>query len=390
MRIALVYDRVYPQNIGGLERYYDALARGLAPSHSVTYVTQEPEDRASLAATPRPYRVVTVAPASAYYSGKGNRRIWPALRFGIGVFGHLLRRGGSYDVIHCASFPFFSVFAARLAFLFRRRRPKLVVDWLEVWDRDYWIEYAGGGAGRVGYGVQQLCMKAPDHGLTYSRLHEARLGAHRQPVLRLTGLAADAPEPASASDPLANERSEAPTVVYAGRHIAEKQVALIPEVIERGRRANEGLRGTLIGDGPERPAVAQAIAQRGLGAVVNLPGFVSDEELTEQLRGAVCLLLPSLREGYGLIVIEAAAFGTPCVTVDAPDNAAKELVVDGVNGFVVADGSAQGLADAVTRVIAEGPELRESTERWFRESWDELSVESSVRRIADLYRALTA
>lgn len=390
MRIALIYDRIYPQNIGGLERYYDALARGLVLSHSVTYLTQAPEDRAALASAPRPYRVITVAPPSAYYSDKGNRRIWPALRFGIGIFGHFLRRGGSYDVIHCASFPFFSVFAARLAFLFRRRRPKLVVDWLEVWDRDYWIEYAGGLAGRIGYGIQQLCMQAPDHGLTYSVLHEARLGGHRQPVLRLTGLATDAPAPPTAPEPAAVKRSEAPTVIYAGRHIAEKQVALIPEVIERCRRANEAIRCTLIGDGPERPAVAKAIEERGLGSMVSLPGFVSDEELTEQLRDAACLLLPSLREGYGLIVIEAAAFGTPCVTIDAADNAAKELIVDGVNGFVVENWNAQGIADAVTRVVAAGGELRESTERWYRESWDELSVESSVRRVDDLYRTLTA
>ena len=48
----------------------------------------------------------------------------------------------------------------------------------------------------------------------------------------------------------------------------------------------------------------------------------------------MCLVLPSRREGYGLVVIEAAAHGTPSVVVADPDNAAVELVTEGVNGFI--------------------------------------------------------
>ena len=48
------------------------------------------------------------------------------------------------------------------------------------------------------------------------------------------------------------------------------------------------------------------------------------------------MLLPSEREGYGLIVVEAVSLGTPAVVVAGPDNAATELVEPGVNG-VVAD-----------------------------------------------------
>jgi glycosyltransferase involved in cell wall biosynthesis len=379
MKIALIYDRLYPQNIGGLERYYDALARGLAASNSVSYITRsvDTEDPVGF----RPYRVVTVAPNSPYYSSRGNRRIWPTVRFGLGVFVHLLRHR-DYDVVQSASFPFFSVIAARLAFALRRRdRPKLIVDWLEVWPRDYWISYAGGFFGRVGYAIQQLCMRAPDHGVTYSSLHEARLGAHRAPILRLTGLATEMPE----APPATAAGDSVPNVVFAGRHIPEKQASLIPEVIQEARRLNGAIRGTIIGDGPERSDVAKAIAERDLEGAVQLPGFVSDDELNRALQSASCLLLPSLREGYGLIVIEAAAYGTPCVTIDAPDNAAKELIVNGVNGFVVDDWSPTNLAEAVVEVVRRGPKLRESALGWHRDHWQELSVQSSVERLEQIY-----
>lgn len=385
MRIALIYDRLYPQNIGGLERYYDALARGLAASNSVSYITQG-VDPDGAPVGDRPYRVVTVAPNSPYYSARGNRRIWPTVRFGFGVFVHLLRRGHEYDVVQSASFPFFSVLAARLAFAFRRRnRPKLVVDWLEVWPLEYWISYTGSVFGRVGYAIQQLCMRAPDQGVTYSAMHEARLGAHRAPVLRLTGLAAELPAAGEAAAP----RSPIPDVVFAGRHIPEKQASSIPAVIEEARKANGSIQATIIGDGPERADIARTIAARGLEDVVRLPGFVSDDELNQALKSAACLLLPSLREGYGLIVIEAAAHGTPCITIGAPDNAAQELVMNGVNGYVVDDWTAANVAEAVVEVVGRGQELRDSTLAWYREKSEELSVQSSVDRLEQVYESLS-
>jgi glycosyltransferase involved in cell wall biosynthesis len=381
MNVALVYDRLYPRTIGGLERYYDGLARGLLASHSVSYITRSVEGGDSGDASRHPYRIIEVAPASAYYGRGGKRRLWPPVRFGIGVFLHLLRHARSYDVVQCASFPFFSVIASRLALSARGRRAKLVVDWLEIWTLEYWITYAGPVAGRIGYLIQQVCMRAPDYSLTYSKLHLSRLPAHRSAVTRLTGLAADLPTPRVPSAP----RLSGPLVVFAGRHIPDKQPSLVPAVIREARRKDPSIRCLLIGDGPEHGAVASAIREEGLEDAIDLPGFVRESELAEALGNAACLLLPSMREGYGLIVIEAAAFGTPCVTIDSGDNAAKELIEPGVNGFVAADSTPPAVAAAVIEVIRRGRALRESTLRWCHDNWAELSIESSVRRVGEIY-----
>jgi len=343
------------------------------------------EEEQPFVASSSAYRVIPVAPNSPFYSARGNRRIWPTVRFGFGVFLHLLRHARDYDVVQSASFPFFSVIAARLAFALRRRhRPKLIVDWLEVWPREYWISYTGAIFGRIGYAIQQACMRAPDQGVTYSAMHEARLGAHSAPVIRLTGLATELPEAASSP----GARDTAPNVVFAGRHIPEKQASLIPAVIQEARRLDGSIGATIIGDGPERDEIAESLADLGLEGAIRLPGFVSDDELNQALQSASCLLLPSLREGYGLIVIEAAAYGTPCITIDAPDNAAKELIVDGVNGFVVRDWTPKNLAEAVVEAVERGPELRESTLGWYRDHWHELSVQSSVERLEQVYESL--
>jgi glycosyltransferase involved in cell wall biosynthesis len=99
------------------------------------------------------------------------------------------------------------------------------------------------------------------------------------------------------------------------------------------------------------------------------------------------MVLPSRREGYGMIVVEAAACGTPSVVVRAPDNAAVELIEEGVNGVVAASAEPEALADAIVHVIESGDELRERTREWFARNARRLSLESSLETVLAAYAA---
>jgi glycosyltransferase involved in cell wall biosynthesis len=99
----------------------------------------------------------------------------------------------------------------------------------------------------------------------------------------------------------------------------------------------------------------------------------------------MCLALPSRREGYGLIVIEAAARGTPSVVVRHPDNAATELVDEGSNGVIAPSASPEDLAAAFVRVHRAGPALRRSTSEWFEQNRVRLSLNSSIDVVAATY-----
>ena len=85
------------------------------------------------------------------------------------------------------------------------------------------------------------------------------------------------------------------------------------------------------------------------------------------------------------MVLEAAARGTPSIVVLGEDNAAVELVEDGVNGVVARSASAEDLAAAIERVHDGGHELRRSTAAWFRANSERLSLESSLRTVLDAY-----
>ncbi len=370
MRICVIYDCLFPHTVGGAERWYRNLALRLkADGHEVTYVTLRQWARDEEPDLPG-VEVVVAGPRMELYSGPGQRRIAPPLVFGAGVLWHLLRHGRRYDVVHMASFPYFSVLAAGLAR--RRGRYRLLVDWHEWWTREYWREYLG-RAGDVGYAVQTLCAKVPQRAFCFARLTAGRLrGAGLDPTI----LEGEYAGPLTPRPPL----PATDTVVFAGRHIPEKRAPAVVEAIAR----LQGVDGIVFGDGPERGKVLEAIERTG--APVAAPGFVDPEQLQTALRSALCMVLPSRREGYGMIVVESAAAGVPSVVTAAPDNAAVELVEEGVNGFVAASASPEDLAAAIERVRAAGPELRESTSRWFRDNARRLSLDASLDHVADVYR----
>jgi len=381
MRVCLVYDCLFPHTVGGAERWYRNLAERLsADGHEVTYLTLRQWERGESARIDERVRVVTAGPRMALYTASGRRRILPPLVFGLGVFLHLLRNGRRYDVVHTASFPYFSLLAAGA--VRGLMRFELVVDWFEVWSRSYWREYLGAAGGRVGELVQRLCALVPQRAFCFSELHARRLRAERLngSVTVLRGLYAETTEPA------APEPAD-PVVLFAGRLIPEKQVTLAVAAMALAARRIEGLRGEFLGEGPERAALDAAIAEHGLQGIVSAPGFADAETLDAEMRRAMCMLLTSRREGYGMVVVEAAARGTPSVVVAGEDNAATELIVEGVNGTIAPCSDPQAVADAIVHVHESGLALRESTASWFAENANRLSLESSLRKVLDVYAA---
>jgi glycosyltransferase involved in cell wall biosynthesis len=380
MRICLVYDCLFPYTVGGAERWYRNLGERLAAEgHEVTYLTLRQWGRGD-SADVKGVQVVAVGPRLALYTPSGRRRIWPPLVFGLGVLVHLLAKGRRYDVVHTASFPYFSLLAAATVRPLRGFR--LVVDWHEVWTREYWIEYLGSVGGRVGALVQRACLRVPHRAFCFSRLHARRIreGGFRAEPTVLEG---------EYNGPLEPQEPEVPDryVMFAGRHIPEKRVPALIPAMAVVRRTHPGVHCVVFGDGPERPRVDDLVRELGLHGAITVPGFVDASEVERSLRRSACLVLPSRREGYGMIVIEAAAAGTPSVVVNGDDNAATELVEEGVNGFIAVSAGPEDLAQAINRVLDGGMRLRQTTARWFGRNARRLSLESSLERVAEAYAA---
>jgi glycosyltransferase involved in cell wall biosynthesis len=383
MRICLVYDCLFPHTVGGAERWYRSLAERLAAAgHEVTYLTLRQWDHGQDPGVPG-VDVRIVGPRMELYAGPGHRRILPPVVFGAGVLWHLLRHGRRYEVVHTCSFPYFSLLAAALVAPLRGYR--IAVDWFEVWSRGYWREYLGTGAGEAGWLVQRLCARVRQRAFCFSDLYAARLRAEglRGEITMLAGAYDGSlePRPVTPAEPL---------VVFAGRHIPEKRVPAIIPAIARVRERAPEVRALILGDGPEREEVRRRIAALGLSDVIDLPGFVATEVVEDAISRALCLLLPSRREGYGLVVVEAAAHGTPSVVVAGEDNAAVELIEPGVNGMVAPSDAPEDLAAAIWAVQRGGSALRASTAQWFADNAQRVSVGRSQEIVLGVYQGAAA
>jgi glycosyltransferase involved in cell wall biosynthesis len=376
VRVCVVYDLLYPETVGGAERWYRNVSLRLAEEgHDVTYLTMCHWDADAEPAL-LGVRVIAVAGRMPLYT-RGRRRILPPLVFGLGVLWHLIRHGRRYDGVHTASFPYFSLLAAALL------RPlagyRVVVDWHEFWTRDYWREYLGPLGGGFGWKVQRLCLRVPQRAFCFSRLVEHRLaaeGVHGGVTVlggQFEGTPSATPQPAG------------PVVVFAGRHIPEKNPVAVVHAVAKARETIPELRGAIYGDGPERPRVLAAIAEYGLAGVVDAPGFVDEDVIENGLAGALCLLLPSRREGYGLVVVETLSKGTPVVLVRGEDNASTELLTEGGNGFIAPSARADDLAAAITRVHRGGQQLRASVLTSFKRDAARLSLQRSLETLSAAY-----
>jgi glycosyltransferase involved in cell wall biosynthesis len=303
----------------------------------------------------------------------GRRAIAPTLRFGAAVAAYMARHGREFDVVHCANFPHFALIGARLGLL-PHRGVRLYGDWHEVWRRSSWQEYLGRRAGDVGYGIQRLAVHAAHSNVSFSHLHGDRLRheGRSEPIVVLPEFLPDGAPTPNGHHP--RER----LVVFLGRLIPEKQAELLPDVIAALRRHDPSWRGIVFGDGPARGDVAERARELHLNGALRLPGIAPRDQVEDALCRAAVLVLPSKREGFGIVVLEAAALGTPTVLVRAPDNAAVELVEEDVNGRVVAEPDPDAIAAAILRLTAV-PNIHERTKDWWAQAQRRYDPAETIR-----------
>lgn len=379
MNVCIVYDCLFPWTVGGAERWYRNVGERLAAEgYDVTYVTLRQWPRREPPLVPG-VAVLAVGPRVRLYNAGGRRRLTPPLVFGIGALGHLVRHGRRYDVVHTACFPYFSLLAAAVA---RRLHGfVLVVDWHEFWTRTYWQEYAGRLAGSIGWLVQGVCARVPQKAFAFSEVHARRLPSSAGPVTVLRGQYAG-PHAGDQAVRQPLPPAQPPQAVSAGRHTIEKRVPSLVAAVAAARAEVPDLVLHVFGDGPEHGLVRREARD---AEWVRLFGFVDVEEVEGALAGAACLVLASVREGYGLVVVEALAHGCPAVVVRHPDNAAVELVEEGVNGTVAHSGSPEDLGAAIARAVLGGEALRRSTARWYAAHAHELALEASLDTVVASY-----
>lgn len=372
VRIGLASDHLFPFAHGGAERVYRVLADALsAEGAELSYYTRRQWPFGADLRTPF---AVDVVWDGDVYDERGTRRIGSALRWSWALLRRLWR--ADLDVLIVSATPVFNVFVGLLA-KWRHPRTVLVVDWLEIWPWSKWRSYSGAIPGTIAWLLQSVAVHIGAVRLVNSRTtldrlpKRARARAIQLPLVSMAG----APD---------GQGTPSAELLFVGRHIPDKNLPLLPEVVAALATEFPELHATVAGDGPDRVIAEQRAMSLGVADRINFVGRVSDERLERLLASSGALFFPSVREGFGLVVCEAARFGTPSIVVDHPDNAAVALVAEGVNGAIARELTVADLADATRRVLLASAKLRDSTHDWYSQAWSVEGFEGVARQLITL------
>ena len=173
------------------------------------------------------------------------------------------------------------------------------------------------------------------------------------------------------------------SLAWVGRLVAHKRAELILPVAQR--LAGAGCTVDVVGRGPAAPSLASAVGAAGLDGVVRLHGFLPEARKREIVAGSLLHLNTSQGEGWGLCVLEAAAFGVPTVAFDV--DGLRDAIWDGKTGWLVRAG--ETIEDVTERAVKElaDPARRRQVAAACRAWAASLSWDRSAARMAELIAA---
>lgn len=362
MKILIVSEMSVPYSIGGGEVRYALLARELVRrGHDVTWLSmrqRESPDEEVIDGVRHLHRGPRIA-------SPPSRPLFAMIRFMFTAFFHILTH--RYDIVDTQTYaPLPPVWLACL--LSRQKMVATIHDtsaggagsagddqWLSA--RDRWIVRP----------IEKLLYRLPyrrivtDTTAVFAVLVE-RFGV---PARRMVTVPCGIDLPAIAMAPPSAEVSD---VLFVGRIVPHKHVddflravAIVGD--RRLQRRLPRLKAAVVGDGPlaaEMQALAETLGLLGAprngsetaNAEVDWVGSLpAHAAVVGRIKSARVLVLPSTREGFGLVLAEAMACGTPCVAYDVP--AVRETLAEGEAGMLVEPRDIGGLAQAIETLLSD-------------------------------------
>lgn len=319
MKIAFVYDAVYPWVKGGGEkRIYEISKRLVKKGHEVHIFGIKWWNGSNIIENEGVILHGVCEKMELYVNGR--RSISEAIIFSIKLLPHLYKESKErFDIIDISAFPYFSCFTAKLVCIIKGT--PLIITWHEVWS-DYWYEYIR-WKGFFGKFIEDIVSKLANKSIATSKMTKNNLislGIDSKNIYII---------PNGVNLKEINEvepNIDKCDIIFVGRLIKEKNVDILLKAVDYIREKLPDIKCHIIGNGPEKEKLIKYVIDRGITDNVKFLKFIEYDEVISRIKSSKILVLPSSREGFGIVIIEAFACGVPVIIVRSPLNAASELV----------------------------------------------------------------
>jgi glycosyltransferase involved in cell wall biosynthesis len=254
----------------------------------------------------------------------------------------------------------------------------MIITLHEVWG-DYWYDYLG-KTGFFGKLVERSMLGLTDQFITVSKKTEIDLQKIKKTensTVIPNGIDFDMIQKIEPNSNFSD-------ILFVGRLIKEKNVETLIRSLPIVKENYPDINCMIVGDGPERNLLEKLVDNLDLSGNVHFHGFMDNyDEIIGSMKSTKVFVLPSIREGFGMVVTEANACGVPVVVVNHPMNAAKDLVVDGVNGYI-----SEPVPEVMALNIIKSIENRAKTRDKCIEMSAEYDWDKIVGRLEEVYKEL--
>ncbi|MBP7216679.1 MAG: glycosyltransferase family 4 protein [Candidatus Omnitrophica bacterium] len=350
MKIAFVYDVIFPYVKGGAEKRFWELAYSLSRrGHEVHLYGMKSWSGAQDFLKEGVY-LHGVGKHRDLYLKSGIRNAWQVWGFTRAI-GNALRKE-HFDIIDCNAFPYLPFFEVNK--YAEHERIPLVVTWQEVWDT-YWYSYAGMLKGEIARRIERRVIKQAGRIVAYSQLvKRALVNLGRDPSdICVIHQGIDC-----ATIQNIEPSCQTSDCIFVGRLIREKNVDVLIRAFSTVRKKFPQAQCFIVGGGPEKDRLIQLAQQLNVREGVVFKDFVEHAEVLALMKASKVLVFPSTREGFGMAVIEAMGCGLPVVTVSHSLNASTEFVQDNETGYICSL-SADSLASKIESLLNDDAKRKE-------------------------------
>jgi glycosyltransferase involved in cell wall biosynthesis len=338
MKIAFIYDCIYPWIKGGGEkRIYEISKRLASRGHDVHIYGIKWWGGSDIIEKDGVIMHGVCQPMELYVDGR--RSISEAITFSIRLLPHLYNQ--KFDIIDVTAFPYFSVFTTKLISIIKRS--PMVITWHEVW-RDYWYDYLGRN-GSFGKSIENITSKL-GKSVAVSQMTKSNLELIGKKNVSVIPNGIDVKRVSKIAPNI-----EKCDVIFVGRLIKEKNVDILIKAVDFISHELGDVKCHIIGNGPEKEKLIKLVKNRRLNDKITFLEFMEHDDILSRMKSSKLLVLPSSREGFGMVVIEAFACGLPVITTNHRHNATSELVSK-ETGFVI-DLDTYQLGDTIYKLITD-------------------------------------